>query len=312
MQIVTLTVNPAIDVNTEVDRVVPDAKLRCRNVRYEPGGGGINVSRAIRRLGGESLAVYAAGGSTGDFIETLLSQEGIEGLKVRVEDWTRQNLMANELSSRHQYRFVMPGPKLKPAEWQRCLDELASLPNSPDYLVASGSLPPGAPEDFYARLARWARESGIRMVLDTKGEALRLAAEEGVYLLKPNMRELAHLAARDLLDDSDVDAAAAEHVKKGKCESLLLSLGKAGAIFYTRDHSFYIPSPTVPIRSTVGAGDSMVAGVVLSLTRGESVEEAARFGVAAGAAAAMTPGTELCRRKDAERLYKQMLHAVEK
>lgn len=312
MQIVTLTANPAIDVNTEVDRVISDAKLRCSNVTYEAGGGGINVSRAIQRLGGETLAVYTAGGPTGDLLEMLVSDDGIRGMRIAVEEWTRQNLTASENSSGDQYRFVLPGPNLKLKEWRRCLDEIDSLPDAPEYLVASGSLPPGAPEDFYARLARWANEAGVKMILDTKGEALRLAAAEGVYLLKPNMRELSHLAGRELQDDADVDAVAAEYVKKGCCHSLALSLGKAGAVLYTTDHCVYIPAPTVQIRSTVGAGDSMVAGIVLSLARGASIEEATRFGVAAGAAAAMTPGTELCRREDTKRLYRQMFRPLEK
>lgn len=306
MDIVTLTMNPAIDVSVSVDRVIADAKLRCGVPRHEPGGGGVNVSRAIQRLGGKSLAIYPAGGATGEFYEKLLSDEGLSQHRITVSGWTRENLMVTEESTGRQYRFIMPGPELSERQWQKCLDELSGLNPRPKYIVASGSLPQGAPEGFYAQVVRLGKKLGSRVVVDTKGDALIRAAEEGVYLLKPNLGEFTQLTGRAIDDEAEMRKAAAELVRQGMCQALALSLGRAGAWLFTREESTYIPTPTVTIRSTVGSGDSMVGGIVLSLVRGKSLEEAVRFGVAAGAAAVMTPGTELCRREDAERLYEQI------
>jgi 6-phosphofructokinase 2 len=297
-------VNPSIDKSSYVNQVIPGRKLRCQPPRHEPGGGGINVSRAIHRLGGQSVALYTAGGATGQMLQDLLGDEGVINHRpIPIENLTRQNLTVLEEASGQQYRFGMPGPALKDAEWQRCLDEVAMLNPKTGYIVASGSLPSGVPDDFYARVASLAREMGSRTIVDTSGEPLRLAAREGVYLLKPNLRELSQLAGRDLDDEAQQEAAAWDLVDTGQSELVVVSLGAAGALLVSSAGHKRLRSPTVPIRSRVGAGDSMVAGLVLALARGASLYDAARFGVAAGAAAVMTPGTELCRREDVEQLY---------
>jgi 6-phosphofructokinase 2 len=302
--IATLTMNPAIDKNSSVEQVIPEWKLRCKPPGHEPGGGGINVSRAIHRLDGQSVALYTAGGATGQMLQELLGYEGIINHRpIQIENLTRQNLTVLEESSGRQYRFAMPGPMLRDAEWRQCLDEVAILEPKTGYIVASGSLPPGAPNDFYARMASIAKEMGSRVIVDTSGEPLRLAAREGVYLLKPNLRELRQLAGRDLEDEAQQEAAAREIVESGQAEVVVVSLGAAGALLVSAAGQERLRSPTVPIRSRVGAGDSMVAGIVLALARGASLSDAVRYGVAAGAAAVMTPGTELCRREDVERLY---------
>ncbi|MFQ5882032.1 MAG: 1-phosphofructokinase family hexose kinase [Candidatus Methylomirabilales bacterium] len=306
-RIVTVTMNASIDKSCTIDRVVPERKLRCNPPCYEPGGGGINVSRAIRKLGGESLALYPSGGPTGQMLQELLDQEGLNHRAIPSEGWTRVNLTVLEESTGQQFRFVMPGPTLRHSEWQRCLDELAAVAPQPDYVVASGSLPPGVPDDFFARVVRIANDLGARSIVDTSGEALRVAAREGVYLLKPNLRELSQLAGRALDDEPNQEAAAIEMIEAGGCETVAVSLGGAGVLLVSRQEHERLRSPTVPIVSKVGAGDSMVAGIVLSLARGESLRNAVRFGVAAGAAAVMTPGAELCRREDTERLYKRMI-----
>jgi len=305
-RIATLTMNPAVDRNTSVDNVVQDRKLRCERPRLEPGGGGINVSRAVRKLGGESTAVFPCGGHSGRLFCDLLDREGIDRRAVPVQGDLRQNLIVLETTSGGQFRFGMPGPRLEREEWEACLAEVDSLNPKPDWLVASGSLPEGVPADFLGRMVRSAASSGTRVIVDTSGEALRRAAEEKVFLLKPNMRELSLLAGEDLETEERQAAAATRLIEKGCCRALILSLGAAGALLVTAQGTKHLRSPTVPIRSRVGAGDSMVAGVVLSLARGKTVEEAARFGIAAGAAAVMTPGTELCTREDTERLFRQM------
>lgn len=305
--IATLTMSPTIDVNTSIDYVVAERKLRCGPPSYEPGGGGINVSRAIRKLGGESVSLYTSGGPTGQMLETLLDQEALNHRPIPMKDWIRQNLIVMEESTNRQFRFGMPGPNLEDQEWKRCLDEFSALDPKPDYIVASGSLPAGMPQDFYARLARLAKELSSRIIVDTSGEALRLAVREGVYLIKPNLRELGEITGEKFEDEAQQEALASELVRSGQSEVVVVSLGAAGALLASSEGIERIQSPTVPIRSKVGAGDSMVAGIVLSLARGMSAREAVLFGVASGTAAVMTPGTELCRREDTEKLYERMI-----
>ena len=305
-RVVTLTMNPSIDINSSVEHVFADRKLRCKPSSHEPGGGGINVSRAIRRLGGHSPAVYPAGGTFGRMLQGLLDREGIVHHPVEIEESTREAFIILEESSGRQFRFGMPGPTLRETEWKRCLEALGALELKPDYVVASGSLPPGVPQDFYAQLARMTSASGARLIVDTSGEPLRLASQAGVYLLKPNMNEMQNLVRREIQNEMELEDTARGFIEKGHSEVMIVSLGAGGALMVSKNGCEHVRAPTVPIKSRVGAGDSMVAGIVLSLARGEPLREAVRFGVAAGAAAVMTPGTELCRREDTERLYRQI------
>ncbi len=236
-----------------------------------------------------------------------MEEEGIPQDPVSIADHTRENFTVLEKSSTHQYRFNMPGPELREEDWQHCFDELGRLDPPPAYVVASGSLPRGVPRSAYAQLARWVGERGWRFILDTSGEALRLGAEAGVFLLKPNMRELGHLAGEEIRDEAHQEQVARSLVERGEAKVVIVSLGAAGALLVTADDSERIRAPTVQIRSKIGAGDSMVGGLVLALARGWSLREAAYFGVAAGSAAVKTPGTELCRREDTEALYERML-----
>ena len=304
--IVTLTMNPALDENSSVEYVFSDVKLRCRTPRQEPGGGGINVARAVVRLGGEPLAIYAAGGPSGDLLEQLLDREGVPQRRLPIGEWTRRNVNVREDATGRQYRFVFPGPSLTEGEWRSCLDALKAVRPGPEFLVASGSLPPGVPADFYARAAGIARALQARFVLDTSGEPLRLAVEEGVFLIKPSLREFQQLIGGGACTESALAEAARHLISKGHCEAVVLSLGEGGALWVTAAKEERLGAPAVPVASSVGAGDAMVAGIVLSLARGRPLPEAVAFGVAAGAAAVMNPGTQLCRREDTERLFEQM------
>jgi 6-phosphofructokinase 2 len=305
--IVTMTMNPAIDKSSSVVHVVAERKLYCRPPRFEPGGGGVNVCRAIKKLGGESILLYPAGGLTGERLQELLNQEGLDHRPFPIEGLTRESLVILEESTGRQYRFGMPGPEFQEQEWQEFLRELSIPERKPDYLVGSGSLPPGVPTDFYARVARVGKDRGAKVIIDVSGEALAEALKEGVYLIKPNVREFRELVGEDIKEESQIKAEAQKMVKSGWCDVLVISLGAAGALMVSEEISERILPPTVPIVSKVGAGDSMVAGIVLSLARGKPLMEAVLFGVAVGTAAVMTPGTELCRREDAERLYEVML-----
>jgi 6-phosphofructokinase 2 len=234
----------------------------------------------------------------------LLDREGIHHEPIRVEGWTRENVTIYEEQTEQQFRFGMPGPKMAEKERKQCLDKIHEATPKPDYIVASGSLPPGVPEDFYARVASAAKERGARMILDSSGEPLSIAVQEqGLFLIKPNQRELMSLTDGDIEHNARQEAFLKEMIESGRSQVVVLSLGRAGACLAWNGGCEHFRAPAVSIKSKIGAGDSMVAGMVLKLAQGETIPEAVRFGVAAGAAAVMTPGSELCRREDAERLY---------
>lgn len=293
--IVAMTMNPAIDKSSSVAHVVAERKLYCKPPRFEPGGGGVNVSRAIKKLGGESILLYPAGGLTGERLKELLDEEGLDHRPFPIEGSLRESLVILEESTGRQYRFGTPGPALQEQEQDQFLDGLSAVEPAPDYLVAGGSLPPGVPADFYALVARVGKDRGAKVIIDASGEALEQALKEGLYLIKPNIREFRGLVGKEIKEESQIKTEAQKMVKNGRCEVLVISLGAAGALMVSEEISEHILPPTVPIVSKVGAGDSMVAGIVLSLARGKPLRESVLFGVAAGTAAVMTPGTELCR-----------------
>jgi 6-phosphofructokinase 2 len=304
--IVTLTLNPAIDVATSVPEVTPEHKLRCGPSRRDPGGGGINVARVVRELGGESIAVYTRGGPTGLMLEHLLEEKGLLRRSISIEGYTRESFTVAEGTSAREYRFILPGPSLSEREWQRCLDAVSEVAVGAAFIVASGSLPPGVPEDFYARVARLGKKQGVRVVVDTNGPPLRAALEEGVYLAKPNRRELRDLTGMKAEDLATQATAARELVARGRAEVLAVSMGADGALLTTREGQFRATPPPVETHSSVGAGDSFVAGLTLALARGKSPEEALRWGIASGTGALLSQGTDLCHRADVERLFAQV------
>ena len=300
--IVTVTFNPALDKSLLIAKLVPDKKLKCSIPVCEPGGGGINVSRAIKKLGGESVAVYLSGGDTGEKITRLLTADSIESIVIGIKESTRENLVVEDISTKKQYLFDMPGPEVSKQEWQKCLDTIEHLPGV-EYIIASGSLPPGVPDDIFAKLSWIAQKKNARLIVDTSGEPLKQAVQAGVYLIKPNMRELALLVGKEDLDMESVAGAAGEIINAGNCEAVVVSLGPLGAMLVTKEWATNITPPELQIKGTVGAGDSMVAGIVLGLAGNKNLLEAVQFGVACGTAATMNPGTELCGKEDAENLY---------
>ena len=303
MKIVTLTMNPALDKSSRVDNIRPDSKLRCDPPKYQPGGGGINVSRAIHKLGGSSTCAYLAGGPNGEVMKELLKVEGVDQHVISIQEWTRENFVVVDKSNNQQYRFGMPGAEVSEKEWQHTLDEMKSLCQKADYVVGSGSLPPGAPQDFWGRLVKIGRDNDARCIIDTSGEALQMAAEEGVYLLKPNLGELSSLTHRKSVTAMEQEELAKKLIDSGKTEVVVVSMGPRGAMIAAKDQVDYIPAPTVHKKSTVGAGDSMVAGMVLRLAQGKDLKDVACYGVASGTAATLNEGTALCDREDTENLY---------
>jgi 6-phosphofructokinase 2 len=300
--IITVTLNPAIDKSTSVAALAPDRKLKCTRPLFEPGGGGVNVARAIRKLGGEATAIYLAGGYTGKFFTQLLEKENVQSEVVEISQHTRENLIVLDNSSGLQYRFGMPGPFIVDQEWKELLLRIEKI-NAVEFIVASGSVPEGIPVDIFARMAVIAKKKKAKFIVDTSGEALRQALEEGVFLMKPNLRELSSLEDCEELDPEMINDVAKKQVIKNHCEAVVVSMGPSGVMLVTKDETRTITAPVVKIKSTVGAGDSMVAGIVISLSKEKTLFDAMQYGVACGTAATMNWGTQLCNKEDAEKLY---------
>lgn len=305
--VVTLTLNPAIDVSTSTERVEPTRKLRCAPGRRDPGGGGINVARVVRRLGAEALAIYPAGGITGRLLQQLVEREEVRSLVIPASGETREDFTVLEAASGEQYRFVMPGPHLHGVEWMACLKALADLAVKPEIVCVSGTLPPGVPDDFYARVAEIVASWGVRLALDCAGAPLRAAIEERIFLIKPNLRELAELTGQSLEDDASRVRACRELIASRRIEAVALTLGADGAMLVTRDEVLRAPGLPIEPITTVGAGDSFLGGLVWALASRLTLAEAFPYAVAAGSAALMADGTELCRAEDVRRLLPRVV-----
>ena len=302
----TLTLNPAIDLHCTVDRVRPGPKLRGRDVRREPGGGGVNVARAIVELGGKATAIVAAPGEGGRTLTALLEQEGVTCHAVEVGGETRENVTVHEDESDDQYRFTMPGAALSDEDLALCQRSLRERVDDFDLFVISGSLPGHTDPEIIRQFVRIGREHDLRVVVDTSGEALAAAVEEGPFLVKPNLRELRKLTDRDLEDDDAVVEAARTLIERHGLEAVVASKGAEGAILVTADDDVRLRAPDVEVNSPIGAGDSMVGAFVWRLVEGDPLDEALRWGLAAGAAAVLTPGSELCRAEDVRRLHEDL------
>ena len=300
--IITITFSPCIDKSTAVPALVPEKKLICTTPKLEPGGGGINIARAIKKLGGAATAIFPSGGYTGKYFNHLLEKENIDSVIIETANETRENIIVVDQANNNQYRFGMPGTELAETEWKKCLQAVEELTDV-EFIIASGSLPPGVPDDIYALLAKIAKTKKAKFIVDTSGEALKQAAAEGVYMLKPNLGELSYLAGKKELQAGEVKNIAREIIAKGGCEVMVVSMGAAGAMLVTDEIAEIFTPPAVERKSTVGAGDSMVAGIVFYLSQGKNLLQAVQYGVACGTAATLNAGTELCKKDDADRLF---------
>ena len=300
-QIITLTLNPSLDKSTHFTGLVAEQKIRCEKPRYDAGGGGINVSKAIVKLGGNSLCIHTSGGSAGKMLEELIQKEGIENKVIPTQNWTRENFIAFENTTKAQYRFGFPGNELLEIEKETVIEIIKKI--KVDYLVLSGSLNEGLPADFYQKISETAKASGIKVIVDTSGEPLRKVLEKGVYLIKPNIGELAKLIGVERLALPEVEKAAKTLIEKGSAEVVVVSLGAEGAILVSKDKTEFVNAPKAEKKSTVGAGDSMVGGMVWALSQNKSLKEVIQWGVCCGTAATMNEGTQLFKKEDAEKLF---------
>ena len=311
--VLTVTLNPALDVATSVDKLVAGDKLRCTAPRFDPGGGGINVSRVIKELGGHSRAFVALAGTTGQRLLSMLEAAGIDCYACQIDGDTRFSFVVQERASNEQFRFVLPGPEQPPERADRLATELRDFVRRErvGYVVVSGSLPPGLPGDFVTRLAADLRALGSRLILDTSGPALRATLSARPYLIKPNLREARELFGGDPLHEAAPVELAERLLEQQAAEVVIITLGAEGAVVATAGTVLRIRSPQVETISKVGAGDSFVGALVFGLASGWSLEDACRYGIAAGASAATTPGTALCERASTGRFFEQIAALVE-
>jgi 6-phosphofructokinase 2 len=301
--ILTVTLNPCIDKSSTVEKLKPESKLRCTEVVNEPGGGGINVSKALKKLETSSVALFPAGGHNGNMLCSLLKEEEILFHAVDTKVETRENWIVLENSTINQYRFTFPGRAVQEETIITLVDHIRSF--SPTFVVASGSLPPGLPDYFYGLIVKQANAVGAKCIVDTSGPALQALKGKHAYMIKPNISELCKMLNIEKLEKSEVDDAAQQAIFDGYAEMMVVSMGGDGAWLVSKDKKYFCPAPKVTTRSTVGAGDSMVAGITYMLQKERPLREAIRFGVACGSAATMNDGTQLFKKEDAERLFEQ-------
>jgi 6-phosphofructokinase 2 len=303
--IITITLNPAIDKSTSVFEMLPEKKLICTNPKFDAGGGGINVARAIKHLGGEAIALYFSGGYTGNFLNDLLNNEKINCKFIPCKNAIRENLIVFDEKMNLQYRFGMPGPKIEESEWQLLFNTLNEF-SEVEFIVVSGSVPPGFPLNTFNIIAQIAKEKKAKLIIDTSGDALKKWIDEGVYLIKANLNELCSLSGMKNIIHEDIPLICKSIIEKGKCELMVISLGAKGAWLISNAQNIFISAPEVNVISTVGAGDSMLAGIIWSLYNKKDLTESLKYGVACGSAATMNAGTSLCNKEDVKYLLKKM------
>jgi 6-phosphofructokinase 2 len=304
-RLITLTLNPALDLAADADWVVPTHKIRMHHEHADPGGGGVNVARVVHELGGDVLAILAAGGASGRVLEEMLDEVGVKRRSVLIKGRTRVSLNVLDGKSGLEYRFVPEGPTLSDDEFRDVLAAVEAVQG--EWLIASGSLPHGVPDNAYAQVARIAARKGQRFVLDTSGVALQAALDQGgLELVKPSLGELEHLVGRPLHNPADQDAEAMALVRRGAARLVACTLGHDGALLATPDGVLRMAAMDVPMKSSVGAGDAFLAAAILALARGASPSHALAWGTAAGAAAIACAGTARLRRADVEERYRQL------
>lgn len=299
--ILTVTLNPALDLSTETDRIMPGRKLRCSEPRLDPGGGGINVSRLVTRLGGDTTAFVALGGGTGMRLVAALQAEGISTRIVPIGHETRTSLSVTDRSTGEQFRFMLPGPALNEMEYAAANRALAEEAATGDFVVFSGSLPTGAAPDVPARLALALAEKKVRLVVDTSGAALdhlvRQPAEDPAArpeILRFDHHEAEEVAGRALAERTDTARFAAELVVRGVARRIVVGRHAEGNLLAEAGGVWFASAAPVDVVSTIGAGDSFLAALTCAFAVGSEAPEALRSGTAAASAAVATPGTKIC------------------
>lgn len=302
--VLTITLNPTLDISCQTRHISATHKTRTTNQRLDPGGGGINVAKVIKLLGGHPQTLYLSGGATGVVLDRLLQGSGIACHRIAMEGDVRVAMAVHEAVTNAEYRFVPEGPVVSPEELGRATAFVADC--DADYVVASGSLPRGVAHEAYGDLADMVMAKGKRFILDTSGPALQHCFRNArVFLAKPSLGELEGYVGEPL-DEAEAERVARDLISSGAAEYIAVSMGAQGAFLAGADGVMRLPARHVVIRSAVGAGDSFVGGLTHGLMQGMSMRQAFCQGVAAGTAAVMTPGTELCRPEDVRKLVLEM------
>jgi 6-phosphofructokinase 2 len=299
--IATITLNPCLDKYISVVRLEMNETNRSQPITQYAGGKGLDVSRAVHEMGGETMAFGFAGGSDGGVLTALLGKERVPFSFVSVGDQTRSCYIISETESGRQTRINTPGPRVSTAELTELVKRVWGMLTVPDILVCGGSVPPGLPSDTYAVIINEARNHGTKTILDSSGDYLKEGIKASPFLIKPNEREAEELLGRPLTTEKDMADAAREMVRMG-AEIAVISLGRDGLVAADRYETVKAVPPAVTAVSTVGAGDSAVAGFAIALEGQESLIHACRLAVAMGTAAVLTPDTTLARRGDVERI----------
>jgi 6-phosphofructokinase 2 len=301
----TITLNPSLDQHLTVDGLVVDGPNRWSRLHRYAGGKGIDVSRAIHEMGGRTIAYGFIGGAVGRAVEIFLDEEGVPFSFTPIRGETRINFIITDSRTNHQTRIDAPGPRISKDEFARFQRKMQRIRPSPDLIVVGGSAPPGIPNNVYYTIIREAKKYGVRTILDADGQWLADGVKAKPYLIKPNVREAEELLGRELPDEMAIIKAARDIVGMG-VEIAVISRGKDGIIAATKDTVLKAVPPEVKAKSAVGAGDCTIAGLALKLGAREPLTRACRLAVALGAAAVLTPGTELARRADVEELLPQI------
>lgn len=303
--ILTVTLNPALDLATEVERIVPDMKLRCAPAQLDPGGGGINVSRAVGILGGQARTFVVLGGHNGDHMAKLMTEAGLNLIVHPARGETRSSLSVHDNTTGEQFRFMLPGPEWLPLDIAAVTASITHTAEPGGLTVVSGSIPPGVPMSIPLDLARALNARGVDAVVDTSGEALRIAGaatDRAIHVLRMNHNEANDLAGRTLQSLKDSADFAESLVERGVARIVIVARDREGSVLATPGLRLHAPAANVVVKSKVGAGDTFVGAFVLSLAQGQDIATALTRGVAGASAAVMTDATRLCRREDAERL----------
>jgi 1-phosphofructokinase family hexose kinase len=303
--IVTVTLNPSLDRTLTVPHIAFDEVLRATAVQLDWGGKGFNVSRALRALGVDSVAMGFVGGATGQMLERGLNEMGIATDFVHIVGETRTNVVVAETETERYVKVNEAGPVVQAEESAAFFDRARGRVRPGDLWVLSGSLPPGVPADFYAQLVALVQERGAKALLDTSGEPLRLGCAAGPYLVKPNTVEAEALTGQRIDSDAAALDAVDRFLQQG-IELVGLSLGADGLLLASKQQAVWARPPRVRALGPTGAGDALLAGIAWALARGLSLEEMARWGVASGTAAAVHEGVGVGTCAEVEALYEQI------
>lgn len=298
MKVVTLTINPALDKSAKIDELTPFDKLACYDITYHPGGGGVNISRVLHRLSVESHCLFPYGGKTGEHLVELLKEAHVAVFATPIDVWTRENFAVFDTKSKLQYRFGMPTETFNESDLQRVEWLVNEQVQENDIFVISGSLPKGLPVDYYSKIIQKLTAKNVKVIVDTSGPVFKEVLRNNLFLIKPNQKELAVLAGKKYLNKEEQEAFALQLVADQKAKYVVVSLGKEGAFMAHKNGIVYVSAPNISVKSTIGAGDSMVAGLLYAIIKDEAPKDILRWGVASGVAATLSEGSDLAHQKD--------------